>query len=88
MMSIKGSLNLELINDLSLLNKIALRISRSLQFNLGIKTCYKGKGKWNVIILHGDDYAKRFFASGNYYSVLKRDDGLIAFIWLNKFVKN
>jgi hypothetical protein len=37
-------------------------------------------------LLHGDNFAKKLVASGNYFAILKREDGLVAFVWLNRFV--
>ena len=79
-------LSRERIKDFSLLTKLAYQISKSLAFSLGMILVTIGRGDWQVIFLHGKVFAKKFACSGKYNIILKRGDGLILFIWLNKIV--
>lgn len=56
--------------------------SRELSQLLGAELGYD---YWNVIIVTGP-FSRKTYASGGFYAVFERYDGLQAIIWLNKLV--
>jgi hypothetical protein len=44
-----------------------------------------GYDYWNVIVVNGQ-FSRKTYASGNYFVVFERFDGMQVIIWLNKLV--
>jgi hypothetical protein len=59
------------------LTKRAYKISKILQYGMG-------RGRWQVMLIKGN-YAKKFACSCHFYCTFRKKDGLVAFIWLNRF---
>lgn len=59
------------------MTKKACRISKTLQYAIG-------KGEWQVILIKGE-HAKKFVCSRNFYCIFQKRDGMIAYIWVNRF---
>lgn len=57
----------------------AFDLSKTLEKEIGVE-------HWNVI-LAGGVIGKKTFASGGHYCKMRREDGVIAIIWLTKLVR-
>jgi hypothetical protein len=81
LLTIKETLNTEVagIDYDGSLPKRASRISKMMRYTLGV-------GHWQVIFVKGK-HARRFACSRNYFCVFKKKDGLIAYLWVNRFVR-
>lgn len=60
-----------------LLSKKMTRISRSLKYSIG-------KGEWQVLCVKGV-HARKTVCSRNFFCIFQKKDGLIAYIWVNRF---
>jgi hypothetical protein len=80
MLIVKDTLNAEVsgIEYDGNLPKRAARVSKMMKYALGL-------GHWQVIFVKGK-HARRFVCSRNYFCIMKKKDGLIAYLWVNRFV--
>ena len=62
------------------LRRVAEKISKCLSEETN-------KKYWNVLLVKGE-FGKKFVCSGNFFVLYEREDGMKAFVWLNRLEDN